>query len=121
MKFKVLAGVLALGGVAWGFWSVVAIVAFHTLATLVFIPGCIITVGYIVRFSSVPQLSWRRVIWGGSALVQGAWLAVFLVALFSQGHISADDIFRPMIAWVWWVFALGVSIYGLFYDTRQVA
>jgi len=121
MKFRFLAGVLAAGGIGWGFWSVVAIVTFHTLASLIFIPGCIITVGYIVRCFRTPQLSWRRVIWGASALVQGAWLVTFIVALISQGHISADDVFSPIVAWVWWIFALGVSIYGLCYDKRQAA
>ena len=117
-KFRFLAGLLAAGGVLWGLLA--SAVMFRTLASLVFIPGYFVTAGYFVRCIYTPRLSWRRMIWGSSAFVQGAWLfivTVFLVCpAFHEGHITADDI--PFIPLVWWIAAFSISIYGFLYDKR---
>jgi hypothetical protein len=116
MKFRFLAGLLAAGGI---FWSVLSLGAI----SLVFIPGYIITLGYIVRCICTPRLSWRRVIWGASVFVQGAWLLFYFGAYgftFSSGdsHSIADvaNLFT-----LWWIVALSVSIYAYRFDKRPAA
>jgi hypothetical protein len=125
MRFRFLAGVLAAGGIFWGLLASGVILHFHTTASLVFIPSYIITAGYIIRCIYTPQLLWRRVIWGASAIVQGLWL-VSIVGIciwfyFEEGGSLEDYILHPIIAWVWWTFALGVSIYGFRFDKRLTA
>jgi hypothetical protein len=121
MKFRFLAGLLAAGGVLWGLLA--SAFVFRTLASLVFIPGYIITVGYIIRCFSTPRLSWRRVIWGASVFVQGAWVIFYFGAygvMYSSGDShSVGDVANLMT--LWWIFALGISIYGYRFDKRPAA
>jgi hypothetical protein len=126
MHFRFLAGVLAAGGIFWGFLC--SVFMFHNLATLIFIPGYIITVGYIVRCCYTPRLLWRRVIWGTSAVVQGAWLiSIMGICIFSvysdlrhAGDVE-DDVLPIIFDSLWWAFAFGISIYGFWFDKRQIS
>lgn len=80
---------------------------------LLFSPGYIVTIGYIIRACYLPSLELRRVIWGASALVQGAWFSWFAVGDFSHGmHGFAFE----WISLLWWAFAFLASIYGLVAD-----
>jgi hypothetical protein len=130
MKFRFLAGVLAAGGILWGI--LLGGLAFENgvdWASLVLIPGYIITAGYIVRCIYTPQLSWRRVIWGASIFVQGAWLLFYFggdlyMSLKGENNVyttqdKIGDIINLMT--LWWVFAFAISIYGLRFDKRQAA
>ena len=123
MKFRFLAGLLAAGGIFFGLLS--SPIMFRTRASLLFLPGYLITAGYIIRCVSNPRISWRRVIWVASVFVQGAWLFSIVAALIytelTKGHATADDVFSPIVAWVWWIFALGVSIHGYRFDKTRAA
>jgi hypothetical protein len=126
MKFKFLAGLLAAGGIFWTFFSIAASrISDSFLVSLVFVPGYIVTVGHVIRCVCTPRLSWRRVIWGASVFVQGAWLVAIISALICgelrYGGVAAADVFGPMVLWFWWAFALGISIHAYRFDKRQAA
>ena len=122
MKFRFLAGLLAAGGIFWSILSLGAI-------SLVFIPGYIITLGYIVRCISTPRLSWRRAIWGASIFVQGAWLLYYFGGYFYEILRGAYNVYATQdeigdvinLMTIWWVFAFAISIYGLRFDKTQAA
>src|ERR1700677_1270816 len=86
--FRILAGLLAAGGIFWGLLCLENID--YSLHSLIFIPGYIITVGYIVRCFYTPRLFWLRVIWGSSAIVQGAWLVWIIAELTHEGLRNKD-------------------------------
>ena len=132
MHFRFLAGVLAAGGILWGLLSVGAIGI--NGFSLIFIPGYIITLGYIIRCVYTPRLLWRRMLWGASALVQGAWLIFYFGTLvygalrYAVGSRSSDsgssdsiigDVVNPFT--FWWIFALAISIYGYRSDKGPAA
>ena len=124
--FRFLAGVLAAGGIFWGLLSAAAIKGSGSLVvSLVFIPGYIITLGYIIRCVYTPRLLWRRMIWGASTFVQGAWLVSIIAAMIygelRYGGVTAADVFGPIVCWLWWIFALGTSIYAVRFDKIQPA
>jgi hypothetical protein len=128
MHFRFLAGLLAAGGLFCSLFSIAASrISKDFLIYLVFVPGYIITVGYVIRCVYTPQLSWRRVIWGASVFVQGAWLFFYLgvylyMSLKGENNVASlqdkiCDVINPMT--FWWVFALSISIYGLRFDNKQ--
>jgi hypothetical protein len=125
MHFRFLAGVLAVGGILWGVPLSGIFAHGVDWSWLIFIPGYIITVGYIIRCVYTPRLSWRRVIWGASSIVQGAWLVSIIAAMIygelRYGGVTAADVFGPIVFWLWWIFALGISIYALRFDKIQAA
>jgi hypothetical protein len=124
-RFRFFAGLLAAGGM---FWGLLCIGTFFDLnwGTLAFIPGYIITVGYILRCFCAPRLLWRQTIWGTSAVVQSAWL-VFFISGFPYTHFqssseSGDSITKIAaltIVLTWWIFAIAISIYGFRFDKTQ--
>jgi hypothetical protein len=129
MHFRFLAGVLAAGGILWGILSVAASTMSQSIVTwLVFMPGYIITIGYIIRCIYTPQILWRRVIWGASTLVQGLWVVFYFGALgygvlrYGVGVSSGDSISIigdvANLFMLWWIFALCISIYGYRFDKR---
>ena len=115
-----LAGLLTLGGLFWGLllspWLFRPEAS--PLAWLVFGPGYLITVGYVIRAVSTPPLAARRLIWVCSLLVQGAWL-LYLVWAETEQLALGRSIHEPNIMSVWWLFATVASCVGLFAE-RQV-
>jgi hypothetical protein len=110
-KFRVLAGVLAFGGVLWGLFCLLLILPYDSITALLYFgPGYVVTAGYIVRLCSTPPLGWRRAIWGLSALVQGAWLLWYLTELL-RGASGPRKPFE-WIALAWWSFAFSTSVLG---------
>ena len=120
VKIRILAGILAVGGLLWGLFCLIFIVAGDTAkALMLFGPGYVVTVGYIVRCCSLPPLAWRRAIWGLSGLVQGAWLLWALSGVVQSGFRGFAFEF---ITLAWWLFAFAVSVYGLVAERdRQIA
>jgi hypothetical protein len=115
-----LAYVLALGGCFWGLllspWLFRPDVS--PLAVVIFGPGYLVTLGYIVRSVCTPPLMARRLIWIASLLVQGAWLAWFAWALVEK--IAAGGApNEPALPVAWWVFATAASAIGLFTEKSK--
>ena len=126
IRFRALAGILAAGGVFLSFMSAGASMISHSmLVSLVFVPGYIITFGYIIRCVCTPRISWRRIIWGASAFVQGAWIVGIISAItyneLRYGGVTAGDVFGLVLEWEWWLFALCIPIYGFRFDKREAA
>jgi hypothetical protein len=106
-----LAVVLSIGGVGWGlfclpfvFWSPLGWI-------LVFGPGYVVTIGYLVRAFSTMSLGSHIGIWLLSALIQGAWLIWALSWVF-QGAWFRGHTFEVVILG-WWVFAFAASMYAI--------
>lgn len=107
---RTLAVVLALGGCFWGLFVSPLLVS--PLAVAVFGPGYLVTLGYIVRVVSTPSLTTRRLIWVGSLLVQGAWLAWFAWAVIER-LAAGGTVNEPLLPFAWWAFAVLASVVGL--------
>ena len=58
-----------------------------------------------------PSIELRRFIWGFSAVVQGIWLVLFILAVRIRNSIQWLEI-------AWWTIAFGISVYGLFKDVN---
>jgi hypothetical protein len=119
-----LAIVLALGGCFWGLllapWLFRADVS--PLAVVVFGPGYLVTLGYIVRSASTPPTGVRLLIWVSSLLVQGAWLLFLtwgVIEKIAAGGSATHDIGNIMTAW--WIFATAASAVGLVADWPKQA
>jgi hypothetical protein len=123
IRIRFLSSLLTAGGVICGLLC--SVFMFRTWDSLVFLPGYIITVGYAIRCFHAPRLYWRRVIWGSSTIVQGAWavgVASFAIyGVLRYGGMTFADFFGFMIYYSWWIFALVVSIYGFRYDNKPAA
>ncbi len=102
---RVLAGILALGGAAWGVLLLWLFGAF-ALFPLPFGVGYALTAGYAIRATSTPSLAARRAGWCVSLTVQGAWLAADLAG----GALR--DLSKPILL-VWWAFATVASAVAL--------
>jgi hypothetical protein len=100
---RLIAVVLATVGAFWGVFLVLALGP-DVLLSVPFAVGYLVTAGYIVRVVTTPALGVRRLIWGASILVQGAWLCVGVVDL---GRRGADLVF-----W-WWAFATLASVVAI--------
>jgi hypothetical protein len=108
-RIKTIAGILAVGGFLWGLLCLPFIISGKTLhSLLIFGPGYIVTIGYFIRWFSIPRLSIRRAIWLSSLLVQGAWLAIYLL-LFALEPTAFGLFFG-----LWWIFAFGLSLFCLY-------
>jgi hypothetical protein len=125
---RILAALLAAGGIWWGYFlhdpfmdHVRHADSFNDLlGLLIFAPGYLITAGYLIRCLSKPSLAWRRVIWGASALIQGAWLIFLLWATAArQGFFGNLDLVGELIFGGWWAFAFTSSVYGLAVESRK--
>jgi hypothetical protein len=119
--FRLLASSLALGGVLWGIFIAGLIFESRSvLALLFYVPGYLVTAGYIARCFSAPRHFWLRMIWGISAIVQGGWLIWYFSQIAAIG--VPDNLLELInIMSVWWVFAFVVSVFGYFYDKERAA
>jgi hypothetical protein len=111
---RLFAILLALGGCFWGLllapWLFSRDVS--PLAIVIFGPGYVLTLGYIVRSVSTPPLATRQFLWIASILVQGSWLAWIVWGMSEKilkGHIPNE----PVLPVAWWVFATFGSVAGL--------
>jgi hypothetical protein len=117
---RLLAIPLALGGCFWGFllfpWVFRPEASLQGLA--IFVPGYLVTLGYIVRSAFTLPLMVRRLIWGSSILVQGSWLAFMIGSIIVEisrgGHLPHKG--GDMFIFAWWVFATTASVAGFFVD-----
>lgn len=108
-RFRILAVVLALGATCWGVFCVPVTVAVPLLG-LLFLPGYVLTVGYIAMACGTLSADRRRLVWVFSTFVQGAWLSLALVGVVSDRGFRGDVFF--VIAFTWWCFATLASFYG---------
>ena len=105
---RILAFFLAVGGIVLGLF------AFRLLQhskwapqqVLIWLPGYLVTVGYVIRAFFNPTVSIRIAIWLSSFLVQGLWL--------NRGFLD----FGPF-AVIWWWFATVATALALFIDLQQ--
>ncbi|HEY1378253.1 MAG TPA: hypothetical protein VGF55_15745 [Gemmataceae bacterium] len=111
---RLLAAILALGGGYWGLilspWLFQLDVS--PLALVVFGPGYLVTLGYVVRAVSTPSLSTRRFIWIASIIVQGGWLGFALWGIAEKvaaGRMPNE----PVLFEAWWALALVLSMAAL--------
>lgn len=95
--FKILAGILAVGGLCWGGIIFVFVAELAPLlspwAYAIMLPGYIVTAGYVCGACRTPDVSLRRIIWGFSLAVQGGWLVFFLWGVKLNGS--------PQQCWRW--------------------
>jgi hypothetical protein len=114
MRFRLLSGLLSIGGCLWGLFCLYFIILGNTAYTLLlFGPGYVITFGYIVRAVGSPSVTFKRLIWGTSAILQGSWLAWGTYLLIHDGLRS---IVFDFVTTGWWGFAFFASAYGLAFD-----
>lgn len=100
---RLIAVVLALGGSGWGVFLLLAFGP-AVLFPVPFGVGYVVTAGYILRASTTPAIGLRRLIWGASVLVQGAWLCLGIADLGRTG---------PNLFFWWWAFATAASVVAL--------
>ena len=110
---RLLAILLALAGC---FWSLLLAPWFFRptvspVAVLLFGPGYLVTLGYIIRSVSTPALTTRRLIWVVSLVVQGGWLAWIALSMFI-GVVTGHSLNEPVLVVSWWVFATAASVVG---------
>jgi hypothetical protein len=110
---RIIAGLLAIGGIYWGVLLLPLIphAENQLLPLLVFGPGYVVTLGYLIRVVTSPPLRGRQVIWGFSILVQGGWLVCYVVATLGGGAISR--LAEPNLIVAWWLFATVGSVVAL--------
>lgn len=107
---RVVAGFLAVAGLVWSFvlLHIIDKVENPTPALLTFLPGFIVTVGYIIRALITPRRTIRRLIWFLSVLVQGGWLTFGVIVVIANGRFS--------LFFFWWLAAFVLSIIALNLD-----
>ncbi len=115
-----LAALLAIGGSFWGYLCLPSILLYSprdAMPLLVFGPGYLVTIGYLVLCLRVPSPGWQRAIWGASALVQGAWLLEFINSQLGLRGLLENPWQSPYLAFpiagAWWTFSFAASIYAL--------
>jgi hypothetical protein len=122
---RILAALLATGGVGWGLLCLPVLLDFDPAwkrALLLFVPGYLVTAGYLVRCIGRPSPTWGRAIWGASALVQGAWLAYHIGQTVAQRDLSEYLISSAfLIPGGWWIFSFAASVYGLLVEPGKQA
>ena len=118
LRFRLLAAVLAVGGVLWGLFCLPIFVNNEHVERpiMVFGPGYVVTIGYICRILWTMDRDLRRLVWGASALVQGAWLCWFLIGILNQGFRGFAF---QYLALSWWTFSFLVSAYALIVDVSE--
>src|SRR5436190_21516336 len=89
MVVRIIAALLGTGGCLWGAFCLVALIAFGfpLLGVLWFVPGYVVTAGYLLRAISAPSPGICCVIWVLSLLVQGVWLSVFVASRLTAGRL----------------------------------
>ena len=115
--FKILAGILAVGGLCWGGIIFVLVAEIAPLlspwAYAIILPGYILTAGYVWRACRTPDVCLRRVIWGFSLVVQGGFLVFFLWGVKLNGSP------QQALALAWRGLAAGISVFGVFADVVE--
>ena len=106
-KPRVMAGVLAAVATLWCIFCALIIFFGNWKALALLGPGYLVTLGYYWRAIGHPSLRWRRIIWGVSGLVQGAWLLGIIGAAHfgSLGGWSSSALFIT-----WWSISFGASL-----------
>ena len=111
---RFLVVLLALGGCFWGL--MLAPWLFHAdvtpLGIIIFGPGYLITMAYIVRSVCTPPLNVRRLIWVGSFVIQGAWLILGTWGM-AEMVLNGQTLNETILLVLWWVFATYASVAGL--------
>lgn len=111
---RLIAGLLSLGGYFWSLFCLpIFLIGLQHLSLPILGPGYLVTVGYLYRYFGRPAYSFRQVIWGGSALVQGAWLIWAALGMSHQAFLNPFDI----VALTWWSFALVASVAALCFES----
>ena len=119
---RILAALLATGGVTWGLFCLPLLLDFDTPWKLLYVPGYLVTAGYLVRCIGRPSPTWGRAIWGASALVQGAWLADLIgETVARRGFFGNLNGAAFLILGGWWVFSFAASVYGLLVEPGKQA
>jgi hypothetical protein len=118
MRFRLLALSLAIGGIAWGLFSALLLLAGAQPLEFVVIfgPGYAITAGYIARVCHTPKPVWRILLWLASTLVQGYWLGWILLGAV-RGELRGSTF--ELLSIAWWVYAFLVSVYGILGDVHE--
>jgi hypothetical protein len=118
---RVLAASLACGGVVWGLLCLPLLLDVDSPLKVVNLGlGYLVTGGYLVRCLSMPSLTSRRIIWGGSALVQGTWLASLIAATAARrGWLGNLDLPALVVMGGWWALSCAASVYGLVVESRE--
>ena len=99
------------------FFCLIFVLAGDTARALIlFGPGYVVTVGYVVRCCLNPPLTWRRAIWDLSGLVQGIWLLCALSGMVQGGFRGFAF---EYISVAWWLFAFAVSAYAFVAEPEQ--
>ena len=118
-RFRLFASVLAFGSVLWGAFGLFIIISLFRSSSsyliwslLIFGPGYIIMVGYVIRAFCTLPTTLRRIIWAASCLVQGIWLVLSIDTVFS---LMRMDQFETLCI-EWWIGTLIISVYGLIAD-----
>jgi hypothetical protein len=110
--FRTIAGALALFGILWG----VLVFPFTHSWTgfLLFLPGYILTVGYVFRAIANPSRAFVHVLWSVSTIVQGIWFLWAVTTHISEGRMpnSAAEWMLP----AWWLTATICSYFGMKLD-----
>ncbi len=119
MTLRIVAGFLAAGGILWGTFVFLLLLAFQfpPLAVIVFVPGYLVTAGYVIRALSKPPLDVCFLIWLASILVQGAWLGWFI----GQGGLSQLRAPIDGLMAGWWMAACTLSAWAFWYEFRCAA
>ena len=102
---RLIATILALGGIIW---SVLLLSTFGlwSLLPLPFGVGYLLTIGYCIRSVANPSMTFRSVLWWGSIVINGVFLAVDLFGNGSQA-------FEKPVPLIWWSFAVSMSSIAL--------
>lgn len=117
MVFRITAACFAVGGLLWSLFCLVFVVfGDFTRSILLFGPGYLVTMGYVYRALWTPSNLARRVIWGLSALVQGAWLYWFITNVIEYGLRGTKFDF---VALTWWTVTFAMSIYAFAKDVNS--
>jgi hypothetical protein len=105
---------LAFGACYWGMLLLPMLIRpdVSLLTLLIFGPGYLVTVGYLIRAVSCPPLLVRRFIWLASLLVQGTWIVCISATMAEQINLGLA-LNEPILPLAWWVFATVASVIGL--------
>jgi hypothetical protein len=113
---------LALGGTFWGVllapWLFQPGVS--PVAWVVFGPGYLVTIGYVIRAIGTPPRGARYLIWVSSLLIQGAWL-LWLIWDVTERVAEGRSVNEPSLMAAWWLFATVSSVVGLLTERPTMA